>query len=53
LAARNQGIYEEFHWAMMEMKDGAEMGSVMWIAENLGLDLVQFRADVQSPEVDE
>lgn len=53
LAARNQGKYEEFHWAMMAMKGRAQEASVMRIAEDLGLNIEQLRRDMETPEVEE
>lgn len=53
LAARNQGKYAEFHWAMMELKGRAEEASVMRVAMKIGLDIEQLREDMNSPEVDE
>ncbi|WP_254696932.1 DsbA family protein [Octadecabacter sp. SW4] len=51
LASRNQGKYEEFHWAMMGMTGRAEEASVMRIANEVGLDIDQLLADMESPEV--
>lgn len=53
LAARKQGKYEEFHWAMMELRGRANETSVMKIAARLGMDLDRLRADMAAPEVDE
>ncbi|MDA5095844.1 DsbA family protein [Aliiroseovarius sp. KMU-50] len=53
LASRNQGKYEEFHWAMMGMKGRADEASVMRIAEEIGLDLDQLQKDMQAPEIEE
>lgn len=53
LASRNQGKYEEFHWAMMELKQRAEEASVLRIAEDIGLDIAQLRRDMDAPEVEE
>ena len=53
LAARAQGKYEEFHWAMMEMKGRAEEASVLRIAEDVGLDIEALRADMGTPEVND
>lgn len=53
LAARKQGKYEAFHWAMMAMKDRAEETSVLRIAEEVGLDIEQLRRDMEAPEVEE
>ncbi|SMX49726.1 DsbA family protein [Maliponia aquimaris] len=53
LAARKQGKYEEFHWAMMGLQGRAEEASVLRVAEEIGLDLDQLRTDMQAPEVEE
>lgn len=53
LASRKQGKYEEFHWAMMGLQGRAEEASVMKVASDIGLDLGQLRADMESPEIDE
>ncbi|MDA5095725.1 DsbA family protein [Aliiroseovarius sp. KMU-50] len=53
LASRNQGKYEEFHWAMMGMKGRAGEASVLRIAEDIGLDVDQLQKDMQAPEIDE
>lgn len=53
LAARSQGKYEEFHWAMMGMQGRAEEASVLRIAEEVGLDLEKLRVDMEAPEIDD
>lgn len=53
LAAREQGLYEEFHVAMMGMQGRAEEASVLRVAREVGLDIDQLRADMQDPSVDE
>ncbi len=53
LASRNQGLYEEFHVAMMSMDERAEEASVLRIAREVGLDIEQLRQDMDAPEVDE
>lgn len=52
LASRNQGKYEEFHWAMMGLQGRAEEASVMQVAADIGLDVEQLRADMDAPEID-
>lgn len=52
LAAREQNLYEEFHWAMMGMNRRAEESSVLRIAEDIGLDIAQLRRDMEAREVD-
>jgi protein-disulfide isomerase len=53
LAAREQGKYEEFHWALMGMEQRAEEASVMRLAEEIGLDIEQLRNDMEAPKVQE
>ncbi|MDG1430592.1 MAG: DsbA family protein [Paracoccaceae bacterium] len=53
LASRNQGKYEEFHWALMGMSGRAEEASVLRIAREVGLDIDRLRADMESDEVNE
>ncbi|SEW35430.1 Protein-disulfide isomerase [Aliiroseovarius sediminilitoris] len=53
LAAREQGKYEAFHWALMGMSGRAEEASVMRIASEVGLDIDQLRRDMQAPEIEE
>ncbi len=50
LAARNQGKYEEMHWALMSL-GRADEASTIKTAEGLGLDIDRLRADMDSPEV--
>jgi len=52
LAAREQGKYEEFHWALMAMQGRAEEASVIRLAGEVGLDIAQLRRDMQAPEID-
>ena len=53
LAARAQGKYEDFHWAMMAIDGRANEASVMRVAEDVGLDLDQLRQDMEAQEVAE
>ena len=53
LAARAQGKYEDFHWAMMAIDGRANEASVMRVAEDVGLDLDQLRKDMEAPDVAE
>jgi protein-disulfide isomerase len=53
LAARAQGTYEDFHWAMMAIDGRANEASVMRVAEDVGLDLDQLRQDMEAQEVAE
>ena len=53
LAAREQGKYEEFHWALMGMQERADEASVMRIATDIGLDVERLRADMDTAEIKE
>ncbi len=53
LASREQGLYEEFHWALMGMEGRAEERSVLMIAQEVGLDVEQLRLDMEAPEIEE
>ena len=53
LAARKQGKYEEFHWAMMTLKGRADEASTLRVAEEIGLDLDRLRAEMDAPEIDD
>lgn len=51
LAARKQGKYPAFHWAMMEFKGPVVEASVLRIARDIGLDIEQLRRDMDAPEI--
>lgn len=53
LAARNQGLYEPFHVAMMGMNERAVEASVLRVARDVGLDIDQLLVDMEAPEIDE
>ncbi|MFT5510812.1 MAG: protein-disulfide isomerase [Hyphomicrobiaceae bacterium] len=53
LASRNQGKYDEFHWAMMGLNGRAEEASVIRAAEQIGINIAQLRRDMNAPEIDE
>lgn len=53
LASRNQGKYDEFHWAMMGLNGRAEESTVISAAEKIGLNIAQLRRDMNAPEIDE
>jgi protein-disulfide isomerase len=52
LASREQGKYEEFHWALMGMQGRAEEISVIRVAEEVGLDIAKLRRDMQAAKID-
>ena len=51
LAARNQGKYWELHRALLEARGQANEASALKLAEGLGLDMEQLKADMDSDEV--
>lgn len=53
LASREQGLYEDFHWALMGMTGRAEERSVLMIAREVGLDIEQLRVDMEAADVQE
>ncbi len=52
LAARVQGKYEEFHWALMNGEGRASEASILKLARHLDLDVEKLRADMTSPAVE-
>ncbi|MEM7121283.1 MAG: DsbA family protein [Pseudomonadota bacterium] len=53
LAARNQGLYQPFHEALMVADIDFSEASIMALAESVGLDTEQLRADMDDPAIDE
>ncbi|WP_420347267.1 DsbA family protein [Pelagibius sp.] len=53
LAAERQGLYEDFHFALMERGGSMSEPEVMAVAESVGLDLERLRADMRAPEIEE
>lgn len=53
LASRAQGKYEEFHWALMEQQGRLTKKAVFAVAKDIGLDVDQLEADMDSAEIDE
>lgn len=53
LAAREQGLYEPFHDALMTAEGSMQEQSVMRVAANVGLDIDQLRRDMDAPEIAE
>lgn len=52
LASRKQGKYAEFHDALMANQGRATQANVLSIADDLGMDIDQLRADMEGAEVD-
>ena len=52
LAARAQGKYKEFHWALMNGEGRASEASILKLARHLDLDVEKLQADMTSPAVE-
>ena len=52
LAAQQQGAYQAFHWALMDLPGQATEANVIDAARTLGLDVEKLRRDMAAPEVD-
>lgn len=53
IAAKAQGKYMEFHFAMYEHEGKIDAGVVDGIAQSLGLDVAKMKTDMESPAVAE
>jgi protein-disulfide isomerase len=53
LAAQEQELYVDYHNALMAHRGALDEGTIFAIAEEVGLDAEQLRADMQDPAVDE
>ena len=51
LAAREQGKYEAFHWALMNGEGRVTEAVIFKVARDLGMDIAQLEADMVSPAV--
>ena len=52
LAAREQGKYEAFHWALMNGEGRVTEAVVFKVARDLGMDVAKLEADMVSPAVE-
>jgi protein-disulfide isomerase len=52
LAARNQGNYEAFHWALMETDGSFDREHIFSVAQSVGLDTEQLARDMEDPALD-
>lgn len=52
LAARNQGKYIPFHFAMMAVRGQMNEDMVLATAKEVGLDIPQLEKDMQAPEIE-
>ena len=49
LAARNQGNYEAFHWALMEADGPFDLDHILAVARSVGLDDERLARDMEEP----
>ena len=52
LAARNQGNYEAFHWALMEADGPFDLDHILAVARSVGLDDERLARDMEEPALD-
>ncbi|WP_230722614.1 DsbA family protein [Martelella mediterranea] len=52
LASHRQNLYPQFHKAMMQASGAADEAQVVAVAEEIGLDVEQLRADMQDHAID-
>ena len=52
LAAREQGKYEAFHWALMNGEGRVTEAVIFKVARDLGMDVAKLEADMVSPAVE-
>ena len=52
LAARGQGSYEAFHWALMETEGSFDMDHILSVAGSVGLDTERLARDMEEPALD-
>ena len=50
LASQAQGRYEEFHWALMDLKR-VTRDSTLELAASIGLDIDKLQADMEAPRI--
>ena len=51
LASRNQGLYTEFHHALMAYRGQLSEEAIYTVAAEIGLDVGQLREDMKAPEI--
>jgi protein-disulfide isomerase len=52
LASREQGKYEEFHWALMALDGRADEQTVLKTAKSIGLDIEKLQENMDAPEIE-
>ena len=53
LASQQQGLYQDFHVALMKNRGRLNERIVMRLADKVGLDVDQLREDMQAPAIDQ
>ncbi len=53
LAAKEQGLYHDFHVALMQNRGRLSERTVMRLADRVGLEVDRLREDMQSPEIEQ
>lgn len=51
IASQNQGLYMEFHEALMNHKGRLDDATILSIADSVGLDVDQLKVDMEAPEI--
>jgi protein-disulfide isomerase len=51
LASRQQGLYVEFHQALMQASGKVDEAAVLEVARRIGLDVDRLKQDMQAPEI--
>ena len=52
LAARAQGLYEPFHWALMVADGPFDLDHILGVARSVGLDANRLLRDMEDPAID-
>ncbi|MDE0201789.1 MAG: DsbA family protein [Rhodospirillaceae bacterium] len=52
LAARAQGLYEPFHWALMGADGPFDLDHILGVARSVGLDAERLVRDMEDPAID-
>jgi len=52
VARQGKGRYQEFHTQLLGSPGTANATKALRLADELGLDMVQLKADLESPEID-
>ena len=51
LAARAQGLYEPFHWALLDVEGPLDFATIMEVARSVGLDDERLARDMEDPAI--